>query len=360
MLVEVFHFPGLPALRLSNRVVMAPMTRSRALQANTPNALMAEYYAQRASAGLIITEGTSPSPNGLGYARIPGLFNAAQVAGWKTITDAVHAAGGRIVVQIMHTGRVSHVANLPAGAQVLGPTAVVCPGEIHTDSLGAQPHSQPKAMQEADIQAVIAEYAQCARLAMQAGFDGIELHAANGYLLEQFLNANVNTRSDRWGGDAQARNRLVLEVARACADAIGAERIGIRLSPYGAFNSTGAFDGMPQQMLALVQSLSDMGLLYLHLVDHSAMGAPAVPQEFKQTMRKVFAGSLIASGGFDLARAEQVLAAGQAELVAFGRPFIANPDLVSRLQHALPLTTPDMSTFYTPGAKGYIDYPRSA
>ena len=360
MLFDAFSFPRLPTLRLSNRVVMAPMTRSRALEANTPNALMAEYYAQRASAGLIITEGTAPSPNGLGYARIPGLFNAAQVAGWKVITDAVHAAGGRIVVQVMHTGRVSQSANLPAGAQVLGPTDAVCPGEIHTDSLGAQPHSQPKAMQEGDIQTVITEYAQCARLAMQAGFDGIELHAANGYLLEQFLNANVNTRSDAWGGNAEGRNRLVLAVAQACAEAIGPEHIGIRLSPYGAFNSTGDFPGMPEQLLALVQSLSDMGLLYLHLVDHSTMGAPTVPEDFKQTLRKAFAGSFIASGGFDRVRAEQVLSAGQAELVAFGRPFIANPDLVSRLQNELPLTTPDMSTFYTPGAKGYSDYPRTS
>ena len=199
-----------------NRIVFSAHLTNYARDGR-PTEQHAAYYAARAAggAGLIITEGTSPSPNGLGYARIPGLFNAAQVAGWKTITDAVHAAGGRIVVQIMHTGRVSHVANLPAGAQVFGPTDISCPGEIHTDSLGAQPHSPPKAMQEADIQAVIAEYAHCARLAMQAGFDGIELHAANGYLLEQFLQSRTNRRTDAYGGSIENRCRLVLEIRPA-------------------------------------------------------------------------------------------------------------------------------------------------
>eukprot|EP01041_Mallomonas_annulata_P019999 gene19999-39584_t len=177
-----------PALELSNRVVMAPMTRSRAVDANTPNALMAEYYAQRATAGLIITEGTSPSPNGLGYARIPGLFNQAHVAGWKLVTDAVHANGGKIFVQLMHTGRVSHVANLPAGAEVVGLMAMACPGEMYTDAQGMQPHSTPRAMTTDDIAHTVAEYAKSARLAIEAGFDGVELHAANGYLMEQFLN----------------------------------------------------------------------------------------------------------------------------------------------------------------------------
>jgi len=183
-------------LSLSNRTVMSPMTRSRAVEANTPNALMADYYAQRAGAGLIVTEGTSPSPDGLGYARIPGLFNAQQVAGWKLVTEAVHAKGGRIVVQLMHTGRVTHVANLPAGARVVGPTAEVCPGQMYTDAQGMQPHSVPHAMTEADIAHAVAGFAQSARLAIEAGFDGIELHAANGYLIEQFLNPNVNTRND--------------------------------------------------------------------------------------------------------------------------------------------------------------------
>jgi N-ethylmaleimide reductase len=344
-------------LQLSNRAVMSPMTRSRAVDANTPNALMAEYYGQRASAGLIVTEGTSPSPNGLGYARIPGLFDKQQAAGWKLVTDAVHARGGKIVVQLMHTGRVSHIANMPAGAEVLGPAAEALPGEMYTDSHGMQPHTAPRAMTEADIAHAVQEFAHSARLAIEAGFDGIELHAANGYLIEQFLNPNVNTRTDGYGGSIAGRNRFALEVARATAAAIGADKVGIRLSPHGVFNATGPFPDGDAQYLALVTELSTLGLLYLHVLDHSAMGAPAVPAAIKTTLRRAFGGPFIAAGGFDAASAEQVLASGQADLVAFGRPFLANPDLVARMQAAAPLNALDMATFYTPGAKGYTDYP---
>ena len=345
------------ALTLRNRTVMAPMTRSRAVEANTPNALMAEYYAQRASAGLIITEGTSPSANGLGYARIPGLFNAAQVAGWKLVTDAVHAQGGKIVIQFMHTGRVTHVANLPAGAEVVGPVNGACPGEMYVDALGMQPHTPARAMTEADIAHAVAEYAEAARLAIEAGFDGVELHAANGYLIEQFLNANVNTRTDGYGGSTAGRNRFALEVARATVAAIGAERVGIRLSPYGVFNGTGAFADVDAQYLALVQELSTLGLMYLHVLDHSAMGALAVPAALKAALRAAFQGPYILAGGFDTASAEQALVDGQADLIAFGRPFISNPDLVARMQAGAPLTAPDFGSFYTPGAQGYTDYP---
>lgn len=344
-------------LQLANRTVMAPMTRSRAVDHNTPNALMAEYYAQRASAGLIVTEGVSPSPNGLGYARIPGLFNAEQVRGWKLVTDAVHAQGGKIVVQLMHTGRVTHVANLPAGAEVLGPMSTVLPGEIYTDAQGMQAHSTPRAMTEQDIAATVAEYVQAARLAVEAGFDGIELHAANGYLMEQFLNANVNQRTDGYGGSIAGRNRFVLEIARGAAAAIGAGRVGIRLSPYGVFNSTGAYPEVEAQYLALVQELSALGLLYLHVLDHSAMGAPAVPAALKAQLRAAFKGPFILAGGFDRDSAEAALAAGQADLIGFGRPFLSNADLVARMQAGAALNAPDMSTFYTPGAKGYTDYP---
>lgn len=346
-----------PSLPLRNRIVMAPMTRSRAVDHNAPNALMAEYYGQRASAGLIITEGTSPSPNGLGYARIPGLFNQAHVQGWKQVTDAVHAKGGKIFVQLMHTGRVAHVANLPAGAEVLAPTAEPCPGEMHTDSQGMQPHSAPRAMTEEDINHAVAEYARSARRAMDAGFDGVELHAANGYLIEQFLNANVNHRTDGYGGSIEGRNRFALEVVRATVAAIGADRVGIRLSPYGVFNGMGAYPDVEAQVLALTEALSRMGILYLHLLDHSALGAPPVPAEFKLRLRVAFQGMFILAGGFDRASAESALEAGHADLIAFARPFIANPDLVERMQAQAALNPLDMATFYTPGPRGYTDYP---
>jgi N-ethylmaleimide reductase len=346
-----------PSLQLHNRIVMAPMTRSRAVDHNTPNALMAEYYGQRASAGLIVTEGTSPSPNGLGYARIPGLFNEAHVQGWKQVTEAVHARGGKIFVQLMHTGRVTHVANLPAGAEVLGPTAEVCAGEMHTDTQGMQPHSAPRAMTEDDLEHAVSEYARSALLAMEAGFDGVELHAANGYLIEQFLNANVNHRTDGYGGSIEGRNRFALEVVRAMVAAIGADKVGIRLSPYGVFNGMGAFPEVEAQYLALTEELSQLGVLYLHLLDHSALGAPPVPAEFKFRLRVAFHGVFILAGGFDPASAESALHAGHADLIAFARPFIANPDLVERMQAKAALNPLDMSTFYTPGSKGYTDYP---
>ncbi|MDR7150507.1 N-ethylmaleimide reductase [Hydrogenophaga palleronii] len=346
-----------PSLQLNNRIVMAPMTRHRAVEHNTPNALMAEYYGQRASAGLIVTEGTSPSPNGLGYARIPGLFTEAHVQGWKQVTDAVHARGGKIFVQLMHTGRVGHVANLPAGAEVLGPTAEVCPGEMHTDAQGMQPHSAPRAMTEADIAQAVAEYARSAQLAIEAGFDGVELHAANGYLIEQFLNANVNQRIDAYGGSIEGRNRFALEVVRATVAAVGADRVGIRLSPYGALNATGAFPDVEAQYVALTEALAQLGILYVHMLDHSALGAPPVPAELKFRMRVAFHGLFILAGGFDQAGAESALKAGHANLIAFARPFIANPDLVERMQAKAALNPMDMATFYTPGPKGYTDYP---
>ena len=348
-----------PSLQLKNRVVMAPMTRSRAVERNAPNALMAEYYGQRAGAGLIVTEGTSPSPDGLGYARIPGLFNAEQVAGWRAVTDAVHAQGAKIFVQLMHTGRVAHVANLPAGAKVVGPTAAPLAGDMYTDAQGMQPHSPPQAMDAQAIAQAVDEFVKSAKLAVEAGFDGVELHAANGYLLEQFLNANVNTRDDAYGGSADKRNRLAIEVARATVAAIGADKVGIRVSPYGVFNGTGAFDGVEAQYLALARELGALKLAYLHLVDHSSMGAPAVPAAFKTQLRTAFGGNFIASGGLDRQSAEQVLTDGRGDLVAFGRAWLANPDLIERMKAGLPLNAPDPSTFYTPGAKGYTDYPQA-
>ena len=353
----LFDPVDLKTIRLQNRIVMAPMTRCRAIERNLPNALMAEYYGQRSGAGLIVTEGTSPSPDGLGYARIPALYTDEQVAAWRPVTDAAHRGGSHIFVQLMHTGRVSHQDNLPAGARVLGPTDLVCPGEMWTDARGMQPHARPTAMSETDLHAAIAEFANAASRAIAAGFDGVELHAANGYLLEQFLNARVNLRNDAWGNGAAGRNRLVLEVARATVKAIGAGRVGIRLSPFGVFNDTGPYDGMEAQYLALVSELSALGLAYLHLVDHSAMGAPPVPADFKTRLREAFAGAFIAVGGFERDTAERTLAEHRADLIAFGRPFLANPDLVARMKAGAPLNASDMATFYTPGEKGYTDYP---
>lgn len=347
----------LGGIELNNRIVMAPMTRSRAVENNTPNELMAKYYSQRASAGLIVTEGVSPSPNGLGYARIPGLFNEAQVAGWRLVTDAVHQKGGKIFVQLMHTGRVTHQDNLPAGARVVGPSPEVCPGEMWVDKTGSmQPHTAPHVLNEAEIKNVVQEYANAARLAIQAGFDGIELHAANGYLIEQFLNPLVNKRSDGYGANIVGRNRFALEVADACVKAIGATKVGIRISPQGVFNGTGDFPELEQQFVSLSRDLSKMGLVYLHIVDHSAMGAPAVSADLKKRIREAFKGTYIAVGGFTAESAEMVLKAKEADLIAFGRPFISNPDLVEKLKTGMALTDPDMSTFYTPGEKGYTDY----
>ncbi|NCN89655.1 MAG: alkene reductase [Gallionella sp.] len=354
MTATLFTPTTLGKLQLKNRVVMAPMTRCRAT-GNVPNELMAKYYALRADAGLLIAEGTSPSPNGLGYARIPGLFSADQVAGWRKVTDAVHAAGGKIFVQLMHTGRVSHPANMAAEARILAPSALAAPGEMWTDSNGMQPYPVPTAMSDDDIATTIGEYATACKNAIDAGFDGVELHAANGYLIDQFLNAATNHRTDKWGGSVENRIRFAVEVAKVAAARIGAERIGMRVSPYGVFNGAVADEKMDALYLRLVGELNAVGLAYIHVVDHSSMGAPEVSPELKAKIRANFKGKYILSGGYDAARANADLDAQKGDLVAFGRPFISNPDLVAKLQSGAALTPPDMSTFYTPGEKGYTD-----
>ncbi len=359
MNIDLFQPTTLAGLPLRNRIVMAPMTRNRSL-GNIPHQLVATYYGQRAGAGLIVTEGTSPSPNGLGYPRIPGLFSEAQVAGWQAVTAAVHDRDGKIFVQLMHTGRIGHPANLPKGAELLGPMAEAAAGEIYTDASGLQPHPTPRAMTTADLQNAISEYTQAAVNARQAGFDGVELHAANGYLLEQFLNPGVNRRTDAWGGTLENRARLLLETTQAVIKAIGADRLGVRLSPYGVFNDMPPYAEVEANYTWLAGQLSTLGIAYLHLVDHSSMGAPAVPDSTKAAIRKAFNGLLVLSGGYDLVRAQADLQAGRADLIAFGRPFIANPDLVVRLRTQSPLVEPDPATFYTPGEAGYSDYPTLA
>ena len=344
------------AIELQNRIVMSPMTRNRA-PGNVPNELMAEYYTQRASAGLIITEGTSPSPNGLGYPRIPGMFSSAQVAGWSSVTRAVHAKGGKIFVQLMHTGRIGHALNLPADARILAPSAVAAAGEMYTDAEGMKSQPMPQAMTDADLCATLQEFVQAAKNAVAAGFDGIELHAANGYLLEQFLRPNSNLRTDRYGGSIENRARFVLEVAAASAEAIGQDKVGIRLSPFGVFNDMPLYDAMETDYAYVTEQLNKIGLLYVHIVDHSSQGAPTVPDSMKKIMRSIFKRTLILSGGYDRARAESDLASGKGDLIAVGRGFLANPDLLKRWQTHAPLNEPDYITLYTPGAQGYTDYP---
>jgi N-ethylmaleimide reductase len=351
----LFSSAQVGALRLQNRVVMAPMTRSRASADHVPTPIMATYYGQRANAGLILTEGTAPAADGAGYARIPGLWSAEQAEAWRPAVEAAHAGGAAIAAQLMHTGRVGHPDNLPAGARILGPSANAAPGQMWTDGGGMQDHPAAFEMTEADIEAAIASFVRAAEHAIAAGFDGVELHGANGYLIDQFLCPSVNTRTDGWGG-AQ-RGRFLLEVARRTAAAIGAGRVGVRLSPYGVFNGIQAWDGIEADYLGWAKALGELGLAWLHLVDHSSMGAPPVPQALKRALRDAFGGALILSGGYDAARAEAELQAGEGQLVAFGRPYIANPDLVQRLQAGAPLAAPDFASFYTPGEAGYTDFP---
>jgi N-ethylmaleimide reductase len=344
-------------ITLSSRIVMSPMTRSRS-PGNVPGDLVATYYGQRASAGLIITEGTSPSPNGVGYARIPGAWSEAQVEGWKKTTRAVHDGKGHIFLQLMHTGRVTHPDNLPAGARIVAPSAIAAPGEMWTDkSGGMQKFPVPEAMTEADIQEAIKEYGTATANAIKAGFDGVELHGANGYLIEQFLNVASNQRTDKWGGSVENRIRFALAVADAAIAAAGSEKVGIRLSPYGVFNGSTSDPQTDEVYKALATELGKRKLAYIHTLDHSAMGAPKPKAEIFQIIRDAFKGTIIRAGGFDRAGAEAVLKENQAELIAFGRPFLSNPNLPKKLKDGSKLHDPDMSKAYTPGPDGYIDYP---
>ena len=340
---------------LKNRIVMAPMTRSRAI-GNVPNEMMAEFYSQRADAGLLITEGTSPSANGLGYARIPGLFNQEQLIGWRKVTGQVHNKGGHIFVQLMHTGRVSHPLNMPPDAKIISSSAEILKGEMWTDQKQLQPYPVPQEMSNDDIQNTIGEFVASAKLSVEAGFDGIELHGANGYLIEQFINPSVNKRTDQYGGTIENRIRFVLEIAQKTADAIGGDKLGIRVSPYGAASGMGMYNEIDETYSLLAEKLSAIGLVYIHVVDHSSLGAPEVKPSVKIAIRKNFKGTIILSGGYDVVKAEQDLKEKKGDLVAFGRYFISNPDLVNRLKLGSHLQEADSSTFYTPGNKGYTDY----
>lgn len=341
---------------LLNHIVMAPMTRCRAI-GNIPNDLMATYYEQRSQAGLIITEGTSPSPNGLGYARIPGIFNAQQITGWKKVTSAAHGNGGNIFIQLMHCGRISHPLNMAKGTEILAPSAIKAVGQMWTDAKQLQDYPIPKEMTGEDIDNTKAEYMLAAKNAMEARFDGVELHGANGYLLEEFLSPVSNIRKDNYGGNIENRCRFVLEVVTAVAEAIGKQNTGIRLSPYGVASDMPHYPEIEATYDYLSKQLNNIGIAYIHLVDHSAMGAPIVPINIKQLIRKNFKSTIILCGGYDKEKAEADIETGFADLIAFGRPFINNPDLVERMANNWPLAKDlNMDFFYTADSKGYTDY----
>jgi N-ethylmaleimide reductase len=334
-----------------NRMFMAPMTRSRALPGGVPSELAIEYYAQRASAGLILTEGIAPSAVGLGYARTPGIHTAEQVGVWKRITDAVHARGGRIFSQFMHVGRIGHSANRYTPEPLVAPSAVRAAGQIRTDALGMQDFDMPRPLQLAEIPVVVEEFAQATRNALAAGFDGVELHSASGYLPMQFLSTGTNKRTDGYGGGVQNRIRFVMEALEAMIAAAGdAGRVGIKISPAMPFNDI-QYDDPIGTYTELVKAISPLGLGYLHV-----LRTPPIPTIF-ELLRPLFKGPFAAGGGFGLESGNAALSAGTADFIVFGKPFTSNPDLPERFATGAELTPFDMATFYTPGPKGYIDFP---
>jgi N-ethylmaleimide reductase len=340
-------------LQLKNHIVMAPMTRSRAID-NIPNDLMAEYYAQRSGAGLIITEGTAPVADALGYPRIPGIFNDEQMEGWKKTTSAVHQQGTKIFVQLMHTGRIGHTDNLPEGAVIRGASNIKAAGQIFTDTKGLQDHGEPLALTVQEIESILDGFVSAAKNAMSAGFDGVEIHAANGYLPEQFLNPNINNREDAYGGSIINRAKLTLQIVEKTVAAIGKTRVGIRISPFSTTADMQPYNeqDVTETYTYLSKELNKMEIAYLHL------GAnPNIPLHIFDVIRSSFKGNIILSNGLTPETAEAALHKGFADLVAFGRSFLANPDFVTRIQEGAALNAVDFTTLYSAGAEGYTDYP---
>jgi N-ethylmaleimide reductase len=352
--MNLFSSYQLGPITLQNRIVMAPMTRCRAI-GNVPNDLMAEYYGQRSSAGLIVSEGVAPSPNGLGYARIPGAYTAEQVEGWKKVATAAHEGGARIFMQFMHCGRISNPANMPAGAEIVAPSAVKAAGEQWTDTQGMQPFPTPRALETSEIAGVIEEHVRAARNAIAAGFDGIELHGANGYLTEQFLNPSANKRTDAYGGSWQNRNRFAIECIAAIAHAIGPERTGIRLSPANTFNDMALNPDADAQYTALCKELGALKIAYIHIVNYQGVG-----EKLNRAMKQAFGRTVIVNGGLDKAKLEAAIAAGLADLGSFGASFLANPDLPQRMAKGLALNEAHRDTFFSGDPAGYTDYPAAA
>lgn len=347
--MDLFTPISLGDVTLPNRIVMAPMTRSRADYQGVPSPLTAEYYASRADGGLLITEGTAPSAAGLGYVRTPGIFTEAQIAAWRDVTEAVHARGGRIFLQIMHVGRIAHSANRTIPDAPVAPSAIRAAGQMWTDSQGMQANDMPRALELAEIPGVIEEFATATRNAIAAGFDGVELHAASGYLPNQFLSPSANQRDDAYGGSIENRIRFVVETLDAMIAAAGSPgKVGIKVSPGMKFNGIDDNDPIPT-FLALAKAIGDKRLAYLHVM-RTGIGA-------ESALREAYPGTLFIGGGFLKAEANQTLADGRADAIVFGGSYLANPDLVKRFRADAELNRPDPSTFYTPGAKGYTDYP---
>jgi N-ethylmaleimide reductase len=342
----------LGALELRNRLVMAPMTRNRATPDGLPTPMMTTYYTQRASAGLIVTEMTQITPEAVGYMNTPGIHSAEQVAAWRTITEAVHAAGGRIAMQLGHAGRISHPL-LIGGRTPVAPSAIRPDGKCFTPQ-GQLPYETPRALATDELPTIVAQFRHAAAMAKEAGFDGVELHSANGYLLDEFLRSGTNKRTDGYGGSVENRTRLLLEVASAASEVWGPGRVGVRVSPFNPFNSM--HDDQPLETFPAVARLLDaLSLAYLHI----SYGGSSVEQrpEMIARMRSAFGGPIIANAGYDVERAETALKAKEAEAIAFGVPFLANPDLPARFARGAELNAPDPATFYMGTEVGYIDYP---
>ncbi len=354
---------SLGSLKLSNRVVMAPMTRTRAdSKTDVPNAMMGLYYAQRATAGLIISEATHVSTQAIGYQNVPGIFSKEQIEGWKTITSSVHQLGGKMIIQLFHTGRLSHPFFQPGGASPVAPSAIAAKGPMafiagyHNQTIQV-PFDQPKELTSTEIGDVVNQFIDAAQNAMEAGFDGVEIHAANGYLLEQFINPHTNARTDANGGSIANRCKIIVDIAAAVSSFIGTDRTGVRLSPFGTLHDMQPFEEAEQTHLHLAKELQSLNIGYLHLFNQAAFGTGELPRPFLEKIRNHFSNTIILCGGFNQESAEEILQSELADMVAFGRPFIANPDLVRKFSTSMPLKESDQSHWYgTNGAKGYVDY----
>jgi N-ethylmaleimide reductase len=350
---DIFSPFTIGSLSLKNRLVMAPMTRNRAGEGNVPQDLNATYYAQRAGAGLLITEASQISPQGVGYPATPGIHSREQIEGWKKVTHAVHAKGGLIFIQLWHVGRISHPNLQPDGAKPVAPSAIKPAGKAFTLQ-GLVPFETPRALETEEIPEITAQYSRSAKLAMDAGFDGVEIHAANGYLLDQFIRDGSNQRKDTYGGSLENRLRFLQEVTEAVTAAIGAARVGVRISPENTFNDMK--DSNPQATFnAAARMLGANGLAFLHVVEGDFVTGKSLLNY--RELKNIFNGPYMANGGYDLDRARKSLKNRDADLISIGKMFLANPDLVERFKKGAPLNTPDQATFYGGDAKGYTDYP---